>query len=93
MLGFMGILSIFRIEKDKLTKILDPFFSTKKKVGNFGLGLTYCYNVMTKHKGDITVKSQLGQGTTITLSLPNNRVRNTTPNQELKDNLAGECYG
>ncbi|MFA1782385.1 sensor histidine kinase [Bacillus velezensis] len=81
------------IEKDKLTKILDPFFSTKKKVGNFGLGLTYCYNVMTKHKGDITVKSQLGQGTTITLSLPNNRVRNTTPNQELKDNLAGECYG
>lgn len=62
------------IEKDKVSQILDPFFSTKKRVGNFGLGLTYCYNVMAKHEGDITVKSQLDQGTTITLSLPNKRV-------------------
>ncbi|MGG0878040.1 ATP-binding protein [Bacillus inaquosorum] len=81
------------IEKDQLSKILDPFFSTKKKVGNFGLGLTYCYNVMTKHKGDITVKSKLGHGTTITLSLPKNRVLNITPIQEFENNLSGECYG
>nr|MDH3116671.1 hypothetical protein [Bacillus subtilis] len=48
---------------------------------------------MTKHKGDITVKSQLGHGTTITLSLPKNRVLNITPIQEYKNNLSGECYG
>ncbi|MCY8737554.1 ATP-binding protein [Bacillus haynesii] len=82
------------IEKEKLSKILDPFFSTKKKVGNFGLGLTYCYNVMTKHKGDITIKSKLGHGTTITLSLPINRVLNMQSIQESKDDkLSGECYG
>ncbi|MCM3603136.1 HAMP domain-containing histidine kinase [Robertmurraya korlensis] len=62
------------IEKDKISSILDPFYSTKKRVGNFGLGLTYCYNVMTKHQGDITVKSQINQGTTITLILPKKRV-------------------
>ncbi|MGG3663011.1 ATP-binding protein [Bacillus gobiensis] len=80
------------IEKDKVSQILDPFFSTKKRVGNFGLGLTYCYNVMTKHQGDINVKSQLGHGTTITLSLPNKRVLNIQSIQK-SNNTSGESYG
>lgn len=78
------------IEKDRISLILDPFYSTKKRVGNFGLGLTYCYNVMTKHEGDITVKSQLDQGTTITLSLLNKRVLDIQIIQESKGKLAGE---
>lgn len=62
------------IEKDKLLLVLDPFYSTKGKVGNYGLGLTYCYNVMQKHGGDISVKSQINQGTTVTLLFPTKRI-------------------
>lgn len=82
------------IEKDKVSQIFDPFFSTKKRVGNFGLGLTYCYNVLTKHEGAITVKSELGQGTTISLSIPNTRVNDKQFIQESKEELAGDIsYG
>ncbi|MGM2880243.1 ATP-binding protein, partial [Bacillus cereus group sp. BC57] len=42
--------------------------------GNYGLGLTYSYNVMQKHGGDISIKSKVNQGTTFTLSLPAKRV-------------------
>ncbi|MGN4864067.1 sensor histidine kinase [Bacillus cereus group sp. MYBK132-2] len=63
------------IKKDELLLVLNPFYSTKgTKEGNYGLGLTYCYNVMQKHHGDITMKSKLGQGTTFTLSFPSKRI-------------------
>ncbi|MGG0446858.1 ATP-binding protein, partial [Bacillus mycoides] len=63
------------IEKDKVFLVLNPFYSTKKNTkGNYGLGLSYCYNVMQKHNGDIVIKSKINQGTTITLSLPSKRV-------------------
>ncbi|MBT2576867.1 HAMP domain-containing histidine kinase [Bacillus sp. ISL-8] len=62
------------IPKDKLDQVLNPFFSTKGTKGNYGLGLTYSYNVMQKHGGDIAIKSKVNQGTTFTLSLPFRRV-------------------
>jgi len=62
------------IPKDKLDQVLNPFFSTKGTKGNYGLGLTYSYNVMQKHGGDISIKSKVDQGTTFTLSLPARRV-------------------
>lgn len=63
------------IEKDKVFLVLNPFYSTKKNTkGNYGLGLSYCYNVMQKHNGDIAIKSKINQGTTITLSLPSKRI-------------------
>lgn len=79
------------VDKEMQSKILDPFFSTKKKVGNFGLGLTYCYNVMTKHNGSIKVNSQLGEGTTIILTIPRNRIINLKSNT--KKEVIGESYG
>ncbi|MFB4165791.1 sensor histidine kinase [Alteribacillus sp. JSM 102045] len=65
------------IEKGQVVKVLDPFYSTKGKAGNYGLGLTYCFNVMQMHGGEILVQSKKDKGTTITLSLPSKRMIQT----------------
>ncbi|MFD1674845.1 ATP-binding protein [Alicyclobacillus fodiniaquatilis] len=57
------------IPKENLESIYHLYFSTKKREGNFGLGLYYCANVIKKHSGKITVDSNLN-GTTVTLRLP-----------------------
>lgn len=74
------------IEKEHLSKIIEPFYSTKKKVGNFGLGLTYCYNVLSKHGGNIEISSKFGQGSTISLSLPKKRIIKQNIKQVSKKN-------
>ena len=56
------------IPENNLDRIFDPFFTTKKS--GTGLGLSICYNIIKTHLGDIEVKSKLGQGTTILVSLP-----------------------
>jgi two-component system sporulation sensor kinase B len=59
------------ILKENLSYVLDPFFSTKKNKGqNFGLGLTYCYQVMQKHKGKFEIHSEEHEGATVTLQFP-----------------------
>lgn len=54
-------------------QVFDPFYSTKHKEENFGLGLSYCYLIMQKHGGSINVSSNQGSGTTFTLHLPKYR--------------------
>jgi len=58
--------------KDVLPKIFDPYFSTKERGGQkgMGLGLTICHAIVLKHGGAITVNSKLGAGTTIHFFLP-----------------------
>jgi len=63
------------IEDDILEKIFAPYFSTKNKAENFGLGLAYCKNAVEKHGGRISVKSARGEGTTFTVVLPSRRIR------------------
>jgi PAS domain S-box-containing protein len=58
------------IRKEHLDKIFDSFFTTKGEVKGVGLGLSVCYGFIEDHGGDIEVKSQVGQGTTFTISLP-----------------------
>jgi signal transduction histidine kinase len=63
------------ITPENLPKIFDPFFSTKGVYGDgsqpgTGLGLTICYNVVRAHGGEITVTSEVGAGTTFTLTFP-----------------------
>jgi len=53
------------IEEDKLEKIFDPFFSTKKKQQGTGLGLAVVHGIIKKHKGEIHVTSKVGVGTTV----------------------------
>ena len=53
--------------KEKLGK---PLFTTKAK--GMGLGLAICKRIVEAHEGSISVKSSLGKGTTLTLSIPLN---------------------
>lgn len=51
-------------------KIFDPFFTTKKVGQGTGLGLSIAYGLIEKHHGKISVKSELGRGTTFVIQLP-----------------------
>ncbi|MEF3302913.1 sensor histidine kinase [Paenibacillus sp. GYB003] len=55
--------------KERLARVLEPFYTTKagRNGGNFGLGLTYCYQVMRQSGGSIEVLSEEGKGTTVKL--------------------------
>jgi len=52
----------------ELEKIFDPYFTTKHE--GSGLGLATVHSIVTKHKGNISVESEQGQGTTFTVCLP-----------------------
>ena len=56
------------IPKEHISKIFDPYFSTKQK--GSGLGLAICYSIVKNHQGLITVNSETGSGTTFELFLP-----------------------
>lgn len=56
------------IEEDALTKIFDPYFTTKKL--GIGLGLAITKKIVEEHGGQIHVRSRLHEGTTVTISLP-----------------------
>ena len=58
------------IPPENLAKIFDPFFTTKSEGKGVGLGLAVSYGIIQAHGGDIEVKSQPGEGTTFTVSLP-----------------------
>ena len=58
------------IREEHLDNIFDSFFTTKGEVKGVGLGLSVCYGFIEDHGGDIEVKSQGGEGTTFTISLP-----------------------
>ena len=56
------------IEEERLDKIFDPFYTTKK--GGSGLGLSTSYSIVKNHNGSIEVESIVGKGTTFTIYLP-----------------------
>jgi len=58
------------IPADKLEKIFDPFYTTKKPGEGTGLGLAIAFGIMDKLGGRITVTSVLGQGSTFTIHVP-----------------------
>jgi len=60
----------YGIPPENLEKIFDPFFTTKEVGKGTGLGLSVTYGIIENHKGRITVKSQVGKGTTFSVFLP-----------------------
>lgn len=58
------------IPKENLSKILDPFFTTKEQGKGTGLGLSVSYGIIERHRGKLEVKSKVGEGTTFTVKLP-----------------------
>ncbi len=58
------------IPGELLGKICDPFFTTKASGEGTGLGLAITLGIARAHGGDLTIASEQGQGTTVTLWLP-----------------------
>jgi two-component system NtrC family sensor kinase len=56
------------ISPEHLSRIFDPFFSTKEM--GTGLGLSVVHGIIQNHGGTIAVESQVGVGTTVTIRLP-----------------------
>ncbi len=61
------------IKEQNTKKIFDAFFTTKSSVKGVGLGLSVCYGFIIEHGGDIKVKSEEGDGTDFTITLPIHR--------------------
>jgi signal transduction histidine kinase len=57
------------ISEENLKKAFDPFFTTKGPKGGVGLGLSVSKNIITMHKGLIEIKSKVGQGTKVSITL------------------------
>ena len=58
------------IAKSDLPFVMDPFFTTKRRTMNFGLGLTHGYNIMRQHVGSLKIESEEGMGTVVRLVFP-----------------------
>jgi len=75
------------IQEKHLSKIFDPYFTTKQK-GN-GLGLAISYSIIKKHDGYITVDSKLGEGTTFFIYLPVTNIINEEHDINIPDIITG----
>lgn len=58
------------IPKKAISKVFDPFYSTKEVGTGTGLGLSICYGIITQHGGDIEIESTVGRGTCVNIRLP-----------------------
>lgn len=58
------------IPPEVMSKIRDPFFTTKDVGKGTGLGLSIVDQIVTSHGGELLIESEPGQGTTVTIVLP-----------------------
>jgi signal transduction histidine kinase/ligand-binding sensor domain-containing protein len=67
------------ITSDNISKIFDPYFTTKPRTSQkgSGLGLAIVYMIIKQHNGYITVESTPGEGTTFTVYLPSSLKKTT----------------
>jgi len=77
----------YGMSEENLAKLFTPFFTTKAVGKGTGLGLSIVYGIIKMHRGQITVNSQVGQGTAFTVTLPimlsNHQVPHSAPHAEL----------
>ncbi len=60
------------MNREQLSKVFDPFYTTKRGSGGTGLGMHLVYNLVSeKLAGEIECESTPNKGTTITISIPN----------------------
>jgi two-component system NtrC family sensor kinase len=58
------------MSEETISKLFTPFYTTKPPGKGTGLGLSIIYGIVKMHRGDISVQSALGQGTTFSILLP-----------------------
>jgi len=58
------------IEESEITKIFDPFYTTKDVGEGTGLGLSVCLGIVERHHGELSVTSKPGEGATFTVFFP-----------------------
>ncbi len=58
------------IAPEHLSRIFDPFYTTKPVGDGTGLGLSISFGIVKRHNGTITVKTEVNEGTTFTVKLP-----------------------
>jgi signal transduction histidine kinase len=58
------------IAPELLSKVLEPFFTTKEAGKGTGLGLPICRRIVQEHYGTLDMTSEIGKGTTIRITLP-----------------------
>lgn len=58
------------IQPDDLSRVIDPFYTTKAPGAGTGLGLSVAYTIIQAHKGNIEIKSDGKKGTTVEITLP-----------------------
>ncbi len=58
------------ISEADLSKVMDPFFTTKDPEVGTGLGLSVAFSIVKEHNGSLNIESTLNKGTTIVVTLP-----------------------
>ncbi len=66
------------IDQEKLSKIFEPFYTTKPVGEGTGLGLSIVHSIIQQHKGTITAQSKPGEGATMIVELPVDHVRGSS---------------
>jgi PAS domain S-box len=70
---------------EQIRKVGTPFFTTKEN--GTGLGISICYQIINEHGGKIDIESELGMGTTFTISLPCSDSTDLDPSGDLSGKL------
>lgn len=77
------------IPKDKQDRVFERFYrideSRNKETGGSGLGLAICKHIVEKHKGELLISSEEGNGTTVTVLLP--RMNDADVSKEIAESL------
>jgi len=60
------------ISSENLSKVKDPFFTTRRESGGTGLGLAISSKIVRDHHGNLVITSEYGKGTAATVTLPVN---------------------
>ncbi len=64
------------IHSENLSKVKDPFFTTRRASGGTGLGLAMSSRIVQDHHGSLSLTSEYGKGTAVTITLPVNNALN-----------------